>query len=1181
MHLNFSPDFQHPTEQLLCAGIEVEHCSMYDHSHANVMDETYAIHSPGNKHLFATAPCAGFSLHTDFCFAPTILVQNNWNIYFGYDPLSETGYGIKFAYSDTYKEVWEGFKHFTLEVQLFKICRQQISILETELMKDFHLSANTWYPAALTLQGNKLQGSCAGRSFSLLLPEAPPAGQVGLGRERAVGEVRFRNTLFQPEEEFTREEQLKELVLTIPAIHGGGIPYRLNVDLDHLRNIHGSFHQLHLLFNGGMWDRKQHECLPGQYCVEIDRFTNPAVEFRYGSQRQKIYLKKNDSLNIADPSFHYEFLSEYNKITREPVALHLPLKGLPENPDPEKIRIIFSYDALQCNGYLSHAAGKSEFVWDGKGKLLYSGEMREQNHHAIPAVRISSSGSTFKKYFRQKNLIEPEQIISHAEKNHYFSLGDTPEFQWKTWIDPEVYDPQYLEVKTTLCDVFRRPLHTLTNEDFVHEQEESWQVLTKRISLGSGKLQHGVHLLKTEMFYAGELLRTDHIVFEVIDPAEKCPAPLASGLPFLYSTANEETLLASDVFDPWHPGMNSNAEHYFSCSCFTPGIGQNKKVWEALRPYKREWYMWLDSRTEKNWDTALFSEAISHVDYISIRNRFSNNRLDLWKPGTYNSPAILSQVREFLEKTPETKQFKHLTIPYVDQLLKTQTSFSLDALEELLSFGDRAWLCFLSQKLKEELIQQTEELEKINPEIKRAQYGPWPVYTAENKTAYFMHAFGIFPDGETSQRIWKGFFQFEDYAFLCSYHTSAPAYGLMSYKLFYPGIKVFPELYDFSGTGCPDGALSYAAPPLGERYAPDYYQIASVYDYAFSTAYYVDGQFNYWKDYGFMFRDPHLQTLENLICAWRHVKDHSPAECVRSIAYIMDIPSADNRFYKNRLLKGYQWPEYVNSSEEALCYLNKCARLSGIPAGFGTRFKELKNLSAAQCSMLVLPSLDNASAEDLQEIQRLHDEGVFLFACGSVAGLEELFSVHKAPALINCFTIRSSDETEKIPAGTGIELRYQPVAAEVLLASGNGDPLLMRHKNTALFNVNPSMIGRDSFMELVKFSRTSISKLLEKTVIGLLRQINQDKVPFHARNAGCSGFTDEHGKSCIVLFDYGSFNDERFVHDPELITVKFQNPAKDVICEDKEVNLMRKDGKIHGFTCRKKPRETIFAEIVY
>ena len=113
-------------------------------------------------------------------------------------------------------------------------------------------------------------------------------------------------------------------------------------------------------------------------------------------------------------------------------------------------------------------------------------------------------------------------------------------------------------------------------------------------------LEPKLYKLAFEVYEGDNIIKETDVTFEVV--SSDVPAPILSGLPFLYSTPNETKFLDRDAFDMYSPEVSGNSEHYYSCSAFLPQIGIDKQIYRINKEFGRKWFMWLTERTQNDWE---------------------------------------------------------------------------------------------------------------------------------------------------------------------------------------------------------------------------------------------------------------------------------------------------------------------------------------------------------------------------------------------------------------------------------------------------------------------------------------------------------------------------------------------------------------------------------------------------
>ena len=147
----------------------------------------------------------------------------------------------------------------------------------------------------------------------------------------------------------------------------------------------------------------------------------------------------------------------------------------------------------------------------------------------------------------------------------------------------------------------------------------------------------------------------------------------------------------------------------------------------------------------------------------------------------YNLPHIKEELVEFFEKYPEYG--KEFTFTLDDE-------FTNADLAKLLNICGHTWLKFHDAKNMQRIADQNEIFEKINPDIKRASYGPFPPYATPHGSYNMLKYVGLDVDKDLSE-FYKGWYQFEDYPSSCAYYAFRGAFAMMSMKLHNPKLKYY------------------------------------------------------------------------------------------------------------------------------------------------------------------------------------------------------------------------------------------------------------------------------------------------------------------------------------------------------------------------------------------------------
>jgi len=1146
----FNENFMLHDDDFQPYNIYIERSSNLVHMHGSVKENGYAISCSGNKHLFKIPKLKTFSVELCFRYAQLSFKKTEWKYfpienaewmyYFHYDKKSRCGKAVAFEYQLDGKII----------AKLLKIDGIKKEVLATLVLDNIILEEEKEYSVKIIVNGNRVFGNFIDRDFNFETEIG--AGDTGVGRANFPGELIFRSVELTSDDVVDKTVVVKKQTAIIPMLNGGMLPYKLNFEICKINEIY----EFNYEFTGGVYFRPiDDNGSVGQFSVEHDRFINPYVKLLAGDKAYKINIK-NGRLTVSDPNVHWEFLKEYFESPNLPIDGRV---GVDSCFAFDKVKIIFGYDELEIGGYLVQKGGPSEFVFDTNGNLLYQGAALTGNTYEF----LSPADKNIIDMI-PKDLPNYEIVVKRLQENHYFMENEEINltFRMRTRMDEK-----NIKVLASLNDVFDEVLIDGLDTNFCKTNDNFMDLGYKELnySVKINALKLGVYRGAFYVYDGEELIKKANVTFEVLSTQNKIAPPLASGLPFMYSTPNEQRYLDRDVFDPWNPMPSCDMEHYFSCVAFTPSVGIKKRIWEAIKPFNREWFMWLDSRTSNPWDYELFIDGVKNADYMQYQLPNVAYRYDLWIIDTYN-PNVLKILHEFLDKNP-----------HVASKLKysaAKETFTLDDLNEIQQVCRKEWYDFACKRVRELMLEQNETFKKLNPKFKRAYYGPFSIYTSPYGTYNIMRHFGLDPSNDVSEQ-YSGFMQFEDYPFSSSYFSYRGAFAAMTIKLHNPNLKIYPEMYHSSYGGCPDGALAFANPPLAKYDMPIYYHLTQAYEYAFCTAFRSKEGYNYWYDHGFMLRDMPNENVENFVHGWKYVAKHTPAMPLRTTAFIADYDQADER-YNGDFVDSFGFGFIHNISEEGQGFLYGCARECGLAAGFALKFDTVRDLRLDETDILILPSLENVSKDIVDHIRKLYNEGVSLFAVSDVSGLEDIFGVTPHKRTLKISELKNGMESEYI-LPMDAELKYDAKKAEVIVCADDNIPILMKNHRAAIINAPISSLGTDSFTDRVQYGRECISKILRAECKAVLEKLSNPLVK--AEGCGISAFIDKNGNTVLVLFDYSPYDQKELHTTNNNVTVKLNIPnIRNVECE-KEVNKFYENGFIKEFKVKLRPQEATVVKL--
>jgi hypothetical protein len=180
--------------------------------------------------------------------------------------------------------------------------------------------------------------------------------------------------------------------------------------------------------------------------------------------------------------------------------------------------------------------------------------------------------------------------------------------------------------------------------------------------------------------------------------------------------------------------------------------------------------------------------------------------------------------------------------------------------------------------------------------------------------------------------------------------------------------------------------------------------------------------------------------------------------------------------------------------------------------------------------MLVLPPLHGMTAKHLDAIRKLHAQGVNLLAFESVDGLEDLFgvtSMEQPVAVTNIKVNVKQFDNPLLMLESLAEHTEHPLCKAVYRAAGaavllEGEaPVLFLNQTasgkTALFNIPPTVVRRDSFYERVAYGRSSISELMNQAVAIIHRELGSPAVTTSAGKL--IAFEAQNGDRHIIIME--------------------------------------------------------------
>ena len=700
--------------------------------------------------------------------------------------------------------------------------------------------------------------------------------------------------------------------------------------------------------------------------------------------------------------------------------------------------------------------------------------------------------------------------------------------------------------------------------------------------VGSSPLPIGVYRIVFNVCYGDSVYKRYNKVFEVFDKDAGISPAKASGLPFTFSMPNEQKWLMSNTFDLWNPKPSCDEIHFISCVTNTPIEAEKQRIWELIPIFGREWFAWLTSRTCLDWSHKAHTETVKHSDYLytCLKDNF-HPRISTYLIAPYQNPKFREFLHEFLALNPDIA--KNITYkPHdneeefvaqkpIDESENTfeYTAFTYDNLKNLLETCHTEWFDFVNGKLLSMAREQNEELKKINPNFKRAFYGPFFQYVTATVSYHTARAFGYNPDKTLADDIFTGFAVFEDYPSACAYPTYRGAFAAMTFLLHCPGLVIYPEQYSGSDGGCIDGAVKFAYSPMGKYDTPAYFNSTHAFEYVFNTPYRNEDGYNYWTSYGFHRRDHEPEVADKLTRDWKTVIDNKPVKPLRTMAIITQYVDEEDVF-NGEILSLHGYTGFTNISEEGHGYIYDCTREAGLNAPFAMKFEALSSLTADECDVLVIPTLKFASKEAIGEIRRLYESGVSIIAVSDVCGLEDIFGV-KEKAQSAWITELCTDEESELIYPNEAPFKYEADSAQVVMTAESTIPVLLKNEKTLLINAPISKLGHECFEGREGKTKNNLSELLRKTLKEEILKLSSPLAK--GENVGVTLFESEKGNIQLLAIDYSPYDNRKICDREAVIRINF--PVKEVLSERRFTSVRDKDGNIKEIRFKILPHEAV------
>ncbi len=934
-------------------------------------------------------------------------------------------------------------------------------------------------------------------------------GLIAFTRGAFLGELRMHSLSIESDDDLECNTIWENLQIPFAPINGMDIPIVWTVNATQL----GSSVNVDVELSGGEKSRPDVPWFP-YHCHYVEVLKQPYLRIESKNTSSNLCIT-DDTLVLAIPHREYFYIIAH----KDPPW---PFKKTFYLHDVKPDSILFAgYKAYGNIAVSKHLEVKTpyETAYDtGKGEVIYAGQALEPG-----AVVVDLKSSSDKQICADipKTTHEYEKALKSARMNHYFKEGEDCEFHFELFARATTTQ---LKLEYRLESAFFDSLMDYT-ELAISEASDSPALNIQRIEsdkIKLGAMAPGVYHIRFMLSCGAELFYENYRAFEVIGASESGAS--ASKLPVCFSMSNEVKAQETDNFDPWRCDC-SDVSHYISIVAgIMPHFVREKRFWELLKLYKREWFFWLGDRVMQDFSIENNHDLIEHCDHIDLTDRDT-----LYRPCARQ--LYTPQLMEILYKFALENDFR---VAEIKAILDSGAMPDRETFDALVNECFYKWIDFYWSVRIKELTEFKARISAINPNAKTSTYGPAAIYGGIYKTAHTVTYAGSYKACKEMEAFRDGYFMLEDYPHLCRYSIHSGPFFLSSFKAIAPSVTVYPEMYNEDGSTlpCPDSAVARVWPSYGmwSGGLPVDASMKVVLEYVYSCVWHDGEKFNYWQDYGFHTRTWERERFETLLKVWGFIDKNPPARPLKANAFICneDCCLNHNMHYDEYPGDAHEgFGDLFNTAEECSAYTYEMSRCAGQNAGFVTDFDKLSSLTAADIDTLVIPPLTKVSEDSLNSIRRLHKQGVSLLAFEEVTGLEDLFGVTETdPVQVNNIRVNESLADNLLSSLASLTEytqhqacigKYKATTAEVLLDAEI--PVLFTNKTkwgrTALYNIPPTAVRRQDQFNRVSYGRASISKLINESTKQVLRHLSNPTV--ETTEGKIIAFEDTHGTRHIII----------------------------------------------------------------